>query len=150
MGARAMMPTLKAGTSRVETPGGRHAFTLIEVLAALAVVSIGLLGLLQLHVVSVQMAGTAQTTALAMLLAQEKMAEATACGPASITAGSGETEIDGLPFSWRTEVTSADSLASYGLAGNGLRQLCVVVAWRDGARPTSVRMTTYVADSRIP
>jgi general secretion pathway protein I len=150
MGARAMMPTSRAGTSRVEAPARGGAFTLIEVLAALAIVSIALLGLLQLHLVSLRMADTAQTTALAVLLAQEKIAEATACGPAAVGAASGTTEIDGSRFTWRTEVSNVDSLASYGLAGNRLRQLRVDVVWRDGARPGSVQMTTYLADSKIP
>jgi type II secretion system protein I len=144
-----MTPTSRAGISRAESLGRGRAFTLIEVLAALAIVSIALLGLLQLHLVNMRMAGTAQTTALAVLLAQEKMAEATSCGSA-VGAASGTTEIDGSQFTWRTEVTNVGAVASCGLDRNSLRQLRVDVVWRDGARPGNVRMTTYIADSRIP
>jgi general secretion pathway protein I len=125
-------------------------FTLIEVVAALAVVSIALLGLLELHLTSVKMADTARTTALAILVAQEEAAETGAGGWPAVGAKTGVTEMDGSQFNWRTEVTNADSLTSCGLARSALRQVSVNVTWRDGAGPRTVQMTTYLADHRIP
>jgi len=135
--------------TRVTMPGARcDAFTLIEVIAALAIVSIGLLGLLHLHLVSIRMSDTAQTMAMAILLAQEKIAESSCGGPVSAGTESGTTEANGSRFTWRTEVTNADSLASYGLR-SGLQQLRVDVVWREGSGARSVQMTTYVADNRL-
>jgi len=138
-----MTPTSKAGTSKAD------AFTLIEVIAALAIVSIALLGLLQLHLTSVRMAGTANATALAVLVAQEKIAEAAASGALVPRANSGTIKIDGSQFHWRTELTNANSPELHSLARVGLRQLRVDVTWREGARPQSVRMTTLLADGKI-
>jgi len=129
---------------------GTRAFTLVEVIAALAIVSIALLGLLELHLTAIKMTETARTTALAVLVAQEKVAETTAGGWPAVGAKSGAAEMDGLQFTWQTDVTSADSLASCGLARGALRQVCVNVTWRDGTRPRTVQMTTYLADQRIP
>ena len=138
-----MMPTSKAGISRSE------GFTLLEVIAALAIVSVALLGLLQLHLVSMQIADTAQTTTLAVLLAQEKIAEAAARGAAAPGTQSGVEERDGSQFQWRTEVTNADTPQSCGLRRNGLQRLCVDVQWLQGTRPRNIRMTTFIADTRI-
>jgi type II secretion system protein I len=120
------------------------------VIAALAVVSIALLGLLQLHLTSVGITDTARTTALAVLVAQEKAAETVGGGWPAVGAKSGTAQMDGSQFNWRTEVTNLDALASCGLGRNALRQLCVNVTWRDGAGPRTVQMTTYLADRRIP
>jgi type II secretion system protein I len=127
-----------------------RAFTLVEVIAALAIVSIALLGLLELHLTSVKMTDTVRTTALAVLVAQEKVAETTAGGWPAVGAKSGVAEMDGSQFTWRTDVTNVDSLASCGLTRSALRQVCVNVTWRDGAGPRTVQLTTYLADHRIP
>jgi type II secretion system protein I len=127
-----------------------NAFTLIEVVAALAIAATAILGLLQLHLTSIRMTDTARTTALAVLVAQEKAAETACDGWPAAGAKSGTAEMDGAQFNWRTEVTNADPLASCGLGRGSLRQVCVNVTWRDGAGPRTVQMTTYVADHRIP
>jgi type II secretion system protein I len=122
---------------------------LVEVIAALAIVSIALLGLLQLHLMSVGITDTARTTALAVLVAQEEAAEAASGGWPAVGARSGATEMDGTQFNWRTEVTNFDMLTSCGLGRSDLRQLCVNVTWRDGAGPRTVQLTTCLADHRI-
>ena len=66
--------------SEIRNPESPAGFTLIEVIAALAIVSIALLGLLELHLTSIKMTDTARTTALAILVAQEKAAETAAGG----------------------------------------------------------------------
>lgn len=146
--------TSKAGISRAEDCpcafGRSGAFTLIEVIAALAIVSIALLGLLQFHLMTVRITDTARTTALAILVAQEEAAEAASGGWPAVGAKSGTAEMDGSQFNWRTQVTNFDSLASCGLGHSALRQLSVSVTWHDGAGPRTVRTTTYLADHRIP
>ncbi len=149
-----MTATWKAGTSRAENrpraSSQPRAFTLVEVVAALAIVSIALLGLLQLHLTSIRTVDTARTTALAVLVAQEKAAEAASGGWPRVGEKSGTAEMDGSQFNWRTQVTNLDLSASLGLGHSALRQLCVDVTWRDGAGPRTVQMTTYLADHRIP
>ena len=126
-----------------------NAFTFIEVIAALAIVAIALLGLLHLHLLSVRMADTAQTTAQAVFVAKTKIAD-TLCSPQQRTGTkSGTVETNGYQFTWRTAVTSADAppLQKFGL--RSLRQLQVDVMWREGAGQKSIQMTTYVADTKI-
>ena len=96
------------------------------------------------------MTDTARTMALAVLVAQEKATEAACDGWPAVGAKSGTVQMDGSQFNWRTEVTNVDPLASCGLGRGALRQLCINVAWRDGAGPRTVKMTTYLADRRIP
>ena len=69
------MQILKAGTW-IKSKG----FTLIEVLAALSVAAIGMLGLIQLQLTSMNAANKADQTMQATLLAQSLMAEAIAQG----------------------------------------------------------------------
>ena len=55
-------------------------FTLVEVIVALVIVSISLLGLIRLHLISISMADAAEMTSQAVLLAEEKIAETLALG----------------------------------------------------------------------
>ena len=96
------------------------------------------------------MTDTARTTALAVLVAQEKAAETACDGWPAVGAKSGTAEMDGTQFNWRTEVTGLDSLACCGPARSALRQLCVNVMWRDGEGPRTVQLTTFLADHKIP
>lgn len=132
-------------------PGNAKAFTLIEVVAALAIVSIALLGLLQLHLISIRMADKAQTTVQAVLLAQEKMAEVLTSGFPPVGTRSGIVENDGARFTWRTEVTDASVSQGQplGLRLDHLRRLSVDVACGDGPRERQIRLTTYVAEKKI-
>jgi len=128
-----------------------RAFTLIETVAALAVVSIALLGLLQLNLVSIRVADKAQTTAQEVLLAQQKMAEALEAGFPQIASRSGVVENDGRQFTWRTEVTDASGSQrqSLGVRLDRLRKLSVEVACADNPGSSPICLTTYVAERKI-
>jgi len=128
-----------------------NAFTLIETVAALAIVSIALLGLLQLNLVSIRMADKAQTTTQAVLLAQQKLAETLGSGFPAIGTQSGVVEADGIRFTWRTEVADA-SLSQRqppGVALDRLRRLSVDVTCGEGFRGRQIRLTTCVAETKM-
>jgi general secretion pathway protein I len=133
---------------QVDKPKG---FTLIEVVAALAIVSIALLGLLRLHLISMRAADKAQMLSQAVFVAQEKMTEVLAGGYPPVGTQSGVVDTDGPQLTWRTEVTDARPAqsGSSGLKLNRLRQLSVEVAWPQGAGQDHIQMTTYVADRAI-
>jgi general secretion pathway protein I len=126
-------------------------FTLIETVVALAVVSIALLGLLQLNLLSIRVADKAQATAKAVFLAQEKMAETLEAGFPQVGTRSGVVENDGERFTWRTEVTDASGSQqrSLGLRLDRLRRLSVEVACGDNPANRQIRLTTYVAERKI-
>ena len=156
MAALMTTPTSKAGTSKADNvsarslvlmgPNRRRAFTFIEVVVALAVLSIGLLGLLHLHVLSVRAAAFSERRTQAVLLAQEKMAVTTAADRPERAAQSGEAQLNGVTYKWRTEVTNA---ASPQLDLNRLKKLRVLVTWDETSARGGVDMTTYLADSRL-
>ncbi|MBN1509971.1 MAG: prepilin-type N-terminal cleavage/methylation domain-containing protein [Sedimentisphaerales bacterium] len=124
------------------------AFTFVEVLVALAIASIALLGLLRLHLLSMKTADAAQAMAQAVFLAQEQLAEASAAGCPRHGADSGSVEKNGLSFLWQTESADVGSQATGGLPVRGLRQIRCTVTWQQGADQKSLQMNTYVADTR--
>jgi general secretion pathway protein I len=126
-------------------------FTLIEVVAALAIISIALLALLRLHLLSIRAADKAQVLSQAVFLAQEKIAETLSGGYPPVGTQSGIVETDGPQLTWRTEVTDARPASSHAsdLKLNRLRRLSVDVAWPEGAGQDHIQMTTYVADRTI-
>jgi type II secretion system protein I len=156
MAALTTTPISKAGTLKADDgparsltftgPNCRRAFTFIEVIVALAVVSVGLLGLLHLHVLSVRAAASSKTRTQAVLLAQEKMAVALATARPERAAQSGEARVNGVTYKWRTEVTNA---VSSQLDLNALRKLRVRVTWDETSARGGVDMTTYLADSKL-
>ena len=128
-----------------------NGFTLIESVTALAVASIALLALLQLQLLSMRTADKAQVMTQAVLLAQEKMAEALSSGYPAVGVKSGMVETDGEVLTWRTEVTDARLPAGCRPAGSRdrLRTLSVEVSWQKGAGDKHLRMTTCVAENLI-
>jgi len=145
------------GRHRASLRGG---FTLIEAVAALAVASIALLALLHLQLVSIHTADKAQVMTRAVLLAQEKMAEALSAGYPPMGTKAGTAETCGDQFTWRVEVTDAplSKLVVAGAArqshgplvrGDHLRQLTVDVSWQRGPGEKRICLTTYVAENRI-
>ena len=127
-----------------------RAFTLVEVVAALAVVSIALLSLLRLHLLSIRMADRAEATTQAIHLAQEKIAEMLARGYPEPGAISGTVEKNNLCLDWQTQVADLrlPSLSRSCLAG--LRTIRVDVTWNRGSDQNHLELSTYVADRRIP
>jgi len=123
-----------------------NAFTFIEVVIALAIVSISLLALLRLHLISIRMTETAEITSQAVLLAGEKMAEKLAMGYPKQETDSGTVEKNGLPLHWQTEVTDLQSPQLDEANITGLRKMLVDVSWKQGTGYKHLQMSTYVAD----
>ncbi len=126
-----------------------RAFTFVEVIVALAIVSISLLALLRLHIISIGMADTAQITSQAVFLANEKIAETLAAGFPKEGTNSGTVGKNALCLDWKTEVTDLklSQLEKEGIAG--LRKISVVVNWKQGLGKKHLRMSTYVADREL-
>ena len=123
------------------------AFTLIEVLLALAVLSIFLVTLLGLQVVSIRLADTAQRVTRASLIAQARMAEALAATDLATGTASGTMTDERQDISWRWERTIADVRPAELETAEvkGLRAVTVRVAWQEGAHERDVVLTAYVA-----
>jgi type II secretion system protein I len=127
-----------------------RAFTFVEVIVALAIVSISLLGLIRLHLLSIRMVEAAEITSHAVLLAEEKIAETLALGYPKEGTNSGTVEKNALCLHWRTEVTDLQSHQLAEADITALRKICVDVNWKQGAGHKHLQMSTYVADRRLP
>lgn len=131
----------------------KRAFTFIEVMVALAIVSISLLVLLRLQLMSIKMAEKAEVTCQAVFLAEEKLAEILGQGFPQEGATSGEIERNGIIFKCHTEV------AANSVEGDlqqlqkekifGLRKISVDISCNQGLG-RSVQMSTYVAERKLP
>ncbi len=150
------MPILKAGTLmcsdndiKNRPVGILTGFTFVEVIVALVIVSVSLLGLIRLHLISIRMAETAEVTSQAVLLAEEKIAETLALGYPEKGTKSGTVEKNALCLRWRTEVTELRSPRLVEADIAGLRKICVDVGWEQGTGYKNLQMSTYVADRRL-
>ena len=127
-----------------------RAFTFVEVVVALAIVSISLLALLRLHIISISMVDKAQITTQAVLLANEKIAETIAAGYPKEGTNSGTTEKNGLTLNWQTEVKDLRLPQLDKVHISGLRKILVDIAWKQGVSRKQLQMSTYVADRKLP
>ncbi|MCX5637688.1 MAG: prepilin-type N-terminal cleavage/methylation domain-containing protein [Planctomycetota bacterium] len=126
-----------------------RAFTFVEVVVALAIVSISLLALIKLHLVSIRLAEAARITSNAVFLAEEKVAETLALGYPKEGTNCGTVEEDAVCLHWQTEVTPLQ-LSQLEQAGvTGLREVSVDVSWEHGIGRKHIRMSTYVADRKL-
>ncbi|MHC4644461.1 MAG: type II secretion system protein [Planctomycetota bacterium] len=130
-------------------PTRTKAFTFVEVIIALTIVSISLLVLLKLHLLSITMAEAEETTSRAVLLADEKIAEMLALGYPRVQTKSGTVERNSKTFRWRTEVTDLNPLEPAGANIDGLRRIAVDVSWEHGIDRKHLQMSTYVADRKL-
>ena len=125
------------------------AFTFVEVIIALAIVSISLLALLRLHMISIGMADTAETTSQATLLADEKIAEKLAVGCPDVGTDSGDVQRNTLRLHWLTEVTDVQPTQLDEANITKLRKISVDVSWKQGAHRKHLQISTYVADRKL-
>jgi type II secretory pathway pseudopilin PulG len=127
-----------------------NAFSLGEVIVALAIVSISLLGLLRLQLLSIAASEKANALTEAMLLAQSKIAETGASGFPALGTSQGSVKANSLVLQWQTRVTqSALVPLDQGLSSN-LHKVTVNVSWMHGAGKKNVEMVTHVADRTLP
>jgi len=124
-------------------------FTFIEVIVALAIVSISLLALIRLHLISITMADTAEITSHAVFLADEKIAETLVSGYPKEGTNSGTIEKNALTFHWQTQVTDLRLHQLDKADITGLRKILVDVYWKHGIGRKHLQMSTYVADRKL-
>jgi len=125
------------------------AFTFVEVIIALTIVSISLLGLIRLHIININMTESAEITSQATLLAQEKIAETFAEGFPNQESNRGTVQKNALCFNWQTEVTDLHLPQFDEVRIYGLRKISVDINWKQGVGQKHLRMSTYIANRKI-
>jgi type II secretion system protein I len=141
--------TVKDKSQMIQKTLRTKAFTFIEVIVALTIVSISLLALLRLHLISIRMTETAEITSQAVFLAGEKIAEKLAMGYPEEESDSGTVEKNGLPLHWQTEITDLQLPLLDQANITGLRKVLVDVSWKQGTSHKHLQMSTYVADWKL-
>ena len=128
------------------------AFTLIEVLIALAVTMIGLVPLLHLLTAGILVNDSAWNLLQATLIADNKLAEVAAVNNTELIDDNGKIEFSSseITFDWRTEVTEPQIEEFENAALTGLNKVTVTVMWQEGENRKQIALTRYVfADKTV-
>jgi len=136
----------KNSKTRLLNLGKIDAFTLIEVLIALAITLIGLVPLLHLLTTSILMADSAWNLSQATLIGNSKLAEVIAENnlEIGIDQGSVESEEKEIVFDWQSKVIEANITELEDTGLKNLRKVTVAVTWHEGQSQKQIFLTTYV------
>ena len=123
-----------------------RAFTLIEVLIALAITLIGLVPLVHLLTTSILMTDSAWNLSQATLIGNAKLAEVISQNDLKIGTdkGSVESREKEIVFDWQSKVTEVDIEELQEINPTGLRKVMVTVMWPEGQSQKEISLTTYV------
>ena len=114
-----------------------NGFTLLEVMIALAILSLVAVAFLRAQGSSVHLVDESVQISLATLLAKEKMAELESNGFPEPGKTSGEGGEDFPIYHWEQVVSPTEIL--------NLRKAVVRILWMEGTRERSLELTTYFA-----
>lgn len=128
----------------------KGAFTFVEVIAALTIVSIALVALLKLNIISINTTDVAGAICEATFLAEEKIAEALVDGYPELAAESGTVERNALPLFWQRQVADIRPTELAQANITGMRQVSVDVSWIKGSSRRQIQMSTYIANRKLP
>lgn len=113
-------------------------FTLLEVMIALAVMSIVLVSVYRMHSQSLTMNTAARFYTLAPELAQNKMAELEALSSDGFSNDSGDFGEQYPGYSWQTSISEVSSEV-LGEVANDLKRIDISVSYNDGQFSYSLR-----------
>ena len=132
---------------------GKRGFTLVEVMIAVAVMGIGMLGLLRLQVISIITTDHSRLLSRATTLAESKLAETLAAGCPQPGTTRGRTD-DRTPLDWQVMVAddqpdaTPEGEGEHKVRPYGCRRVTVVVQWNEGRSRRDVRLVTLAFDGR--
>ena len=114
-------------------------YSLVEVMAALTVFSIGVLGTMELFSVCLQSTSTSLGYTQAVFIAQQIVEETIAEGSLIADTDSGQYQVANRTFTWTREVADTDQL--------GLMEVSVAVTWTERISEKEFALTTLVAET---
>ncbi|MFC1761582.1 prepilin-type N-terminal cleavage/methylation domain-containing protein [Planctomycetota bacterium] len=125
-----------------------HGFTLVEVVAALAIAGIALVSLLRLQLISVATANKAHVLAQATLLAQDKLSDLQT--RASLAPGSdqGSEVSDAGTFHWRTTISPTQVSGLPINKNQDLQRVHVQIWWDQGIGKKQVELSALCTGNR--
>lgn len=114
-------------------------YSLVEVMAALTVFSIGVLGTMELFSVCLQSTSASLGYTQAVFIAQQIVEETIAEGYLVADTESGQYEVANRKFSWTCDIEDTEQ--------TGLMQVSVAVKWTERMSEKEFALTTLVAES---
>ena len=102
-----MIRLVASRARRTARPRTRRGFTLVELIVAMLLLSVGVLGLAGVSAYAIRQSNTAQSRNLATNVAESRMEELRSRSCASITAGSATT--NGVSESWTVDASNANT-----------------------------------------
>jgi len=124
-------------------------FTFIEVIAAMAVVAIGLTALIRLQLVSINATTAAEAATRATLIAQEKMDQALAEPFDKVAVTGGTIRQARCNFKWQRQVTETRPANINNLDIATMRKINVKVSWMQGRHNKEISLCTFRAEEKL-
>ena len=125
-------------------PHGKRGFSLLELIIAVGVLAIGLVGILQIFPVGLRASRRAGTITRAAFLAQNKMEEVKMAGFDAITELPPRMPLSGSESDFEWEIFIED-VALDGLeSSDDMRKVIITVSWMERGRERSKDFITYV------
>ncbi len=126
-------------------PGLSYGFTLLEVMIALAVMSIVLVSVYRMHSQSLAMNTAARFYTQAPMLAQSKMVEIEALSSSAFPADSGEFGEEFPGYSWKASIADVAS-EILGEVAEDLKRIDITVSYNDDQFSYSLRTYQFNRD----
>ena len=126
-------------------PGLSYGFTLLEVMIALAVMSIVLVSVYRMHSQSLAMNTAARFYTQAPMLAQSKMVEIEALSSSAFPADSGEFGEEFPGYSWKASIADVAS-EILGEVAADLKRIDITVSYNDDQFSYSLRTYQFNRD----
>lgn len=123
----------------------KKAFTLIETLAALAVVSIALIALIQLHLVNLKLTRRSITLNQAWVIADNLINTALTENPLKTGISNGSITLKNNQFNWQRRVVPLPK--SSGISNLPIREIQVGVSWQTGDHLKQIELSTYTLNT---
>lgn len=138
-----MRPTIHRTGSPI---GGRHGFTLLEVMVSVAIVAIAFSAVYKLYSQAFAMNQSVSFYTTATLLAQTKLAELSTQPPNDLTDDAGNFEDEFADFGWQITVRAVEA-EEVSLSQQSLREIDIVIT--NEQQRESFTLRTYRFDNDV-
>lgn len=122
----------------------RRGFTLIEIIMAMAIMAVGIIGVVRLLPVGLRASKSSEMMSRASFLAQEKMEELKLAGFDELTKPNPSIDLEGEEgdYSWEAEVSEVELEGV--TSSEDIRSLSLTVSWQEKGKPRSQKFMTYI------
>lgn len=120
----------------------RAGFTVIEIIMAMAILAVGVIGVVRLLPVGLRASRSAEMMSKAAFVAQEKLEEIKLSGFEGITEGGAILSGEEGAYVWEADVSNVSLDGLFSSAN--IRQVNLVVQWQERGNTRSQEFITYI------